>query len=83
MPRGAYSISSERLGFKNVTVSPVTARVNQTVRVDLNRAVGDTAGSVTAQEYPSLVLADTPNTGQVVSARQLAGLPPNRRACSN
>src|SRR5947209_1837736 len=50
---GIYSVVCEHPGFKRVVIEPVTVSVNQTVRVDLNLPVGDTAESVTVQEYAS------------------------------
>src|SRR5438132_6549001 len=52
---GIYSVACVHPGFKRVTIEPVTVSVNQTVRVDLSLPVGDTAESVTVQEYASLV----------------------------
>ncbi len=76
---GTYSVVCEHSGFKKITVGPVTVSVNQTVRVDLNLQVGETAESVTVQEFASLVQTDTATIGQVVTTRQLAELPLNGR----
>lgn len=76
---GSYTVVCEHAGFKKTTVGPVTVNVNQTVRVDLNLQVGETAESVTVQEFASLVQTDNATIGQVVTARQLTELPLNGR----
>jgi hypothetical protein len=76
---GMYSVVCEHTGFKKLTVGPVTVNVNQTVRVDLSLQVGETAESITVQEFASLVQTDNATIGQVVTTRQLAELPLNGR----
>src|SRR5713101_3885950 len=66
---GIYSVTCEHPGFKRVVIGPVTVSVNQTVRVDLTLPVGDTAESVTVQQYASLGQADNATIGQVVTTR--------------
>ncbi len=80
---GIYSVMCGHPGFKRVVIEPVIVSVNQTVRVDLTLPVGDTAESVTVQEYTSLVQADNATIGQVVTTRQLAELPLNGRDFRN
>ncbi len=76
---GLYSAVCEQAGFKKATVGPVTISVNQTVRIDFNLLVGETAESVTVQADTSLVQTDNATIGQVVTSRQLAELPLNGR----
>lgn len=76
---GSYSVTCQHPGFKKVTVEPITVSVNQTVRVDLTLQVGETAESVTVQEYATLVQTDNATIGQVVTTRQLTELPLNGR----
>ena len=76
---GTYSVSCQHTGFKKVSVGPITVSVNQTTRVDLNLQIGDTAETVTVQEYASLIQTDNATIGQVVTTRQLSELPLNGR----
>ncbi len=76
---GEYQVVCEFRGFKKTTVGPIPVSVNQTVRVDLNLQVGETAESVTVQEFASLVQTDNATIGQVVTTRQLTELPLNGR----
>ncbi|MBM3793659.1 MAG: hypothetical protein FJW31_06240 [Acidobacteria bacterium] len=76
---GTYTLACEHAGFKKLSAGPVTVNVNQTARVDLNLQVGETAESVTVQEFANLVQTDTATIGQVVTTRQLTELPLNGR----
>src|SRR5579884_1097426 len=76
---GHYRVDVEKAGFRKITVPDVVVAVNQTVRVDLDLTLGDTAQTVNVTDQAPLVQADQATIGQVVNNRAVTQLPLNGR----
>lgn len=80
---GAYTVSAEAKGFKNVTASEFTVAVNARQRVDLNLPVGEVKETVTVTGAASQLETDSSSKGQVVSNQELVNVPLNGRNYSD
>ncbi|WP_321474699.1 TonB-dependent receptor [uncultured Paludibaculum sp.] len=77
---GVYQLSVSHPGFRSMTIGPVTLQVNQAVRVDFPLTVGDQADSVSVTaDATQLVASESAEIAQVITHRQVAGIPLNGR----
>jgi hypothetical protein len=76
---GVYTVSASLTGFKKYVNSGVTLQVNQTARLDITLAVGETTEQVVVTGEPPLLETETSNRGAVIDERKIAELPLNGR----
>ena len=76
---GAYTLSAARSGFKKYVGSGVTLQINQTARLDISLAVGDTAEQITVAAEAPLLETETSGRGAVIDERKIVELPLNGR----
>lgn len=79
LPAGAYRVTAQARGFKEVVYSNVTLQVAQTPRLDIVLSVGDIAEKVEVTGESPLIQTDTSDVGLVVDNRQVTDLPLNGR----
>ena len=77
---GNYQITAEADGFSTVVVDRIEAEVNARQRVDVNLTAGDLSATVTVDDTPELLEADSSERGQVIRREQIVNLPLNGRA---
>jgi Carboxypeptidase regulatory-like domain len=76
---GAYSLSVTAPGFATTNATNIEVQVGQIVREDLKLNVGSSAMTVEVTEAQPLLAADSATVGQVITNKQLTGLPLNGR----
>ncbi len=76
---GTYEVTTETAGFKPVTRSGITLRVEQVARIDFTLEVGGVQEKVTVTGEPPLLEASTSSVGQVVDNQKIVDLPLNQR----
>ncbi len=76
---GTYSVTAQRDGFKTEIRTGITLQVDQTVRVDMNLAVGSTTEQVEVNANALTLDTDSATIGQVVDRKQVSELPLNGR----
>ncbi len=76
---GAYRVSSEATGFKQIKREPITLAVDQVARIDFKMEVGESSQSVTVESSAILLDAATSTVGNVVENQRIAELPLNGR----
>ena len=76
---GSYRIVISAPGFKTTSEGPVTLDVQQRQRVDATLQLGEISQNVEVQAIAPLLQTDTSETGQVVPAETIVGLPLNGR----
>jgi carboxypeptidase family protein len=79
LPVGVYTISAEQPGFKQSKQSDITLLVNQTMRINLELAVGEVTQTVDVQATAAAIDSETAGIGQSVTQRQVVDLPLNGR----
>ena len=79
LPVGVYTISAEQQGFKVAKQSDITLLVNQTMRVNLELAVGEVTQTIDVQATAAAIDSETAGIGQSVTQRQVVDLPLNGR----
>lgn len=75
LPIGEYKIVFEMQGFKSVTRENLRLSVQDIMRVDAKLEIGATSESVTVTAEVSLLKTDTPETGTLMTTRQVIDLP--------
>jgi hypothetical protein len=76
---GTYRVAVSAAGFKTTVEGPITLDVQQRQRVDVALQLGAVSQHVEVQDRAPLLQTDTSETGQVVSAETIVGLPLNGR----
>ncbi|TCK75851.1 carboxypeptidase family protein [Acidipila rosea] len=76
---GTYRITISAQGFKTTIAGPISLDVQQRQRVDATLQLGETSQSVEVHDTAPLLQTDTSETGQVVNAKTIVGLPLNGR----
>jgi hypothetical protein len=76
---GAYTISVTQTGFKQSVREGVVLQVNQTTRIDLALAVGQTSEVVDVSAEAPLIETETSDRGIVVDSQKMLELPLNGR----
>jgi len=72
---GGYSIQSELVGFKKFIREGIHVRVNDTVEVNIQLQVGDTAESIEVRAETPLLSTTEASLGQVIDERRVLDLP--------
>lgn len=79
VPAGEYVLSVTAPGFATTTTSRIEVQVGQIVREDLKLNVGTSTQTVEVTTAAPLLSTDSATIGQVITNRQLTGLPLNGR----
>lgn len=79
LPPGNYEVAVTAPGFQRAVHGNVTLTVSDTVRVDVQLALGKMTESVVVTASPPLLQTDSAALGQVVDGRKITGLPLNER----
>jgi len=79
LPVGVYTISAQKTGFRIAKQTDITLNVAQTIRTDLQLAVGEMTQTVEVTGAGVLLDTDTSAVSQVVNNRQVSELPLNSR----
>ncbi len=76
---GTYNLSVSSSGFATTTVNGVEVQVGQIVREDLQLNIGSESTTVMVTAAAPLLSTDSATIGQVITNKQLTGLPLNGR----
>ena len=76
---GIYKVSITAPGFKTAVEGPITLDVQQRQRVDATLQPGEVSQTVQVSDVAPLLQTDTSESGQVVDAKTIVGLPLNGR----
>ncbi len=79
LPVGNYTVSVDHKGFKAVTTSANNLDINQSLRIDVQLAVGSTNEVVTVETTATTVETIVPTLAATVSNRTVQDLPLNGR----
>ena len=79
LPPGSYQVSVEVPGFAKAETSVVSLSVNQTVRIDVNLALGQSAQAIQVTGEAPLIQTDTSSLGNVIDQTNVSTLPLNQR----
>lgn len=79
LPSGNYNVAVETKGFKKTTLTDVTVRVNEEIRLDVTLNVGSVTEEVTVTAEASLVNTTTSTLKTVIDERRINELPLNGR----
>jgi len=79
VPTGQYILSISAPGFATTTTSSIEVQVGQIVREDLKLNIGSSTQTVEVTTAAPLLTTDTATVGQVITNKQLTGLPLNGR----
>jgi hypothetical protein len=77
---GLYRVDVELVGFRHLTRGGLQVSAGETVRLDLQLAVGGVTESVTVIADASLLRSGTSGLGQVIDNRKVVDLPLNGRS---
>src|SRR5213592_3109323 len=83
LPVGAYEITTNMPGFKQVVRTGINLVVEQEAIVDLTLEVGAPAEQITVSEEVPLVNTTTASTSGVITEQQIKELPLNGRSFDN
>ncbi len=75
----SYTLRVDKTGFKVALNSEITLETDQTLRFDVSLEVGGVNETVTVEDSPSVINAETPEKGEVIVQRQVQELPLNGR----
>ncbi len=79
LPVGNYKLTVETTGFKKTTLTDITVRVNDEVRLDVTMNVGGLNEEVTVTAETSLVTTTSSTLKTVIDQRRISELPLNGR----
>jgi len=79
LPVGVYTVTGEKQGFEKFVIPDVTVHVNESVRVDVQFAVGKVTQSISVIESSAVVDTRSSTVGKVVEERKITELPLNER----
>lgn len=79
LPSGNYNVAVETNGFKKTTLTDVTVRVNEEIRLDATLDVGSVNEEVTVTAEASLVNTTSSTLKTVIDERRINELPLNGR----
>jgi hypothetical protein len=79
VPTGQYILSVSAPGFATTTTSSIEVQVGQIVREDLKLNIGSSSQTVEVTTAAPLLTTDSATVGQVITNKQLTGLPLNGR----
>jgi hypothetical protein len=75
LPVGTYAAKFEIEGFKTFVRNKLTLQVSQTLRLDVELAIGQLAETVSVSGTPQLIQRETPDVGTTVTRDYLTALP--------
>ena len=79
LPIGSYTLTIESSGFGTQKLGPFTLEINQTAKINVNLAIGDSRTvTVEAELHPILDTTDS-TLGNVLSSSEIANIPLNGR----
>jgi hypothetical protein len=79
VPAGEYTLTVTAQGFATTTTSRIEVQVGQIVRQDLKLNLGTSSQTVEVTTATPLLSTDSATLGQVITNKQLTGLPLNGR----
>ena len=79
LPPGLYNLRAEKQGFKANTAKQVEVQVQQTVRLDLDMAVGAVSETIEVSGSVTLLTTENATLGHVVENKRIVELPLNGR----
>jgi hypothetical protein len=79
VPTGQYILSVSASGFATTSTSSIEVQVGQTVREDLKLNIGTSTQTIEVTTAAPLLSTDSATVGQVITNKQLTGLPLNGR----
>jgi hypothetical protein len=79
LPPGTYEIAAQAPGFRQVVLSGIRVTVDDTVRINIELAVGDFGEAVKVIANAPLLETDTSTLGHVVEEKEIEELPLNER----
>src|SRR6185437_15072877 len=79
VPAGEYVLSVSAPGFATSTTSRIEAQVGQIVRENIKLNIGSSSQTIEVTTAAPLLSTDSATIGQVITNRQLTGLPLNGR----
>jgi len=80
LPPGDYKLSVQSQGFRPVTQSGITLRVNQSARIDVKLELGATAEGITVEAVATMINAENVSVGAVIDSKKIVELPLNGRS---
>src|SRR5215210_6869243 len=80
LPPGAYRVQADILGFGQARREGVGVETGQTVRLDLEMAIGTLQAEVTVTAGGAVLRRETATLGGVVESKRIVGLPLNGRS---
>ena len=80
LPPGVYQVRVERDGFRPLARDGIRLATGETIRVDLQLAVGGLTEAVTVTADAPLLRTETASLGQVIDNRKIVALPLNGRS---
>src|SRR5580700_2062759 len=75
LPAGAYDLTFEAVGMKNLVRSNVVVAVSETARLDVSLQVGESKETVTVTAVEAGLQTDSAVVGQAVQNREINNLP--------
>ncbi len=75
LPAGAYDLTFEAVGMKNLVRSNVVVAVSETVRLDVSLQIGESKETVTVNAVEAGLQTDSAVVGQAVQNREINNLP--------
>jgi hypothetical protein len=79
LPPGAYDVTIEKSGFKQLRESNLELQVEQTARLDAQLEVGMASQSVEVKADVPLLNTETSSRGDVISSHEISDMPLNGR----
>ena len=76
---GTYTVTAVLSGFKKYVHTSVILAVNETTRLDIDLAVGETSDQITVTAEAPLLEAESYNRGAVIDTKKIVELPLNGR----
>jgi hypothetical protein len=80
LPPGNYELHIERSGFRALSRTGVRLATGDTIRIDLQLAVGEVSETLTVTADASLLRSASGNLGQVIDNQKVVQLPLNGRS---
>lgn len=79
LPPGIYSLGAEKQGFKTTTVPNLEVQVQQTLRQDIDMALGSTSETIEVSAAAAQLTTENSTLGTVIENRRIVEMPLNGR----
>ncbi|HYZ87244.1 MAG TPA: carboxypeptidase-like regulatory domain-containing protein [Bryobacteraceae bacterium] len=79
IPPGSYQLRVEKEGFKTTTRTEILVQVQQTVRLDVEMALGTVAETVEVSAAAAMLTTENATVGTVIENKRIVELPLNGR----